>query len=154
MFFLFPDFLFPQPGAAQTVGAVCISQAKWCCCFPKPFYEQQHSQSLQLTLQFCCREAQTEEAFRKWEIDSYKDSDLFSLFDRVLFKILSVTLADVGEFDRYQEIILDRRTKYWSRKFTKMNTTLFTGLVCCSTIGRSTRIRLRKISLLISSKGM
>jgi uncharacterized protein (TIGR02687 family) len=54
----------------------------------------------------------------KWEIDSYKDSDLFSLFDEgIIQNMISNLLAGVGEFGRYQEIILDRRTKYWYKVY-------------------------------------
>ncbi len=67
---------------------------------------------------FVAEKLKLKKHLEKWEIDSYKGSDLFSLFDEGIIKnIISNLLVDVGEFDRYQEIILARRTKYWFKVY-------------------------------------
>ncbi|HEX3044884.1 MAG TPA: BREX-1 system phosphatase PglZ type A [Bacillota bacterium] len=70
------------------------------------------------------------EYFSQWELDSYLESDLFALFDEaIIHNILDKLLSDVGEFEKYQEIILGRRTKHW---FTEYENEYYTVYWSCS----------------------
>lgn len=54
----------------------------------------------------------------QWELDSYRECDLFSLFDEAIIQdILGNLLAGVGQFNNYIEIILERRNKHWFKVY-------------------------------------
>lgn len=56
--------------------------------------------------------------FEKWEMDSYKESDIFAIFDEgIIHNIIDKLISDVGEFEKYQEVILGRRTKHWFKEY-------------------------------------
>lgn len=54
----------------------------------------------------------------QWELDSYRECDLFSMFDEAIIQdILENLLAGVGQFNNYIEIILERRNKHWFKVY-------------------------------------
>lgn len=54
----------------------------------------------------------------QWEMDSYRECDLFALFDDAIIQdILGNLLAEVGQFNNYIEIILERRNKHWFKVY-------------------------------------
>jgi uncharacterized protein (TIGR02687 family) len=58
------------------------------------------------------------EYITKWDVDSYKDSDIFRLFDEgIIQNIINNLLDDIGEFDKYKETIMNRRTKHWFNEY-------------------------------------
>ncbi|ABB14281.1 BREX-1 system phosphatase PglZ type A [Carboxydothermus hydrogenoformans] len=70
------------------------------------------------------------EYITKWDVDSYKDSDIFRLFDEgIIQNILDNLLSDVGEFDRYKEIIMDRRSKHWFEDYENEYNALYWACV-------------------------
>ena len=73
---------------------------------------------------------------KQWELDSYRECDLFSLFDEAIIQdILGNLLAGVGQFNNYIEIILERRNKHWFKVY-ETNITPPTGRVFCWTSGK------------------
>jgi len=51
-----------------------------------------------------------------WHMDNYVVSDVFKIFDEAIIdKLIKNLISDAGEFDRYKDIILERRTKHWYR---------------------------------------
>lgn len=53
-----------------------------------------------------------------WEIENYIQCDTFKAFDTaIISKITQQLLLDIGEFDKYIDIILNRRTKHWFNTF-------------------------------------
>lgn len=86
--------------------------------FLNHFMSSSTVKAYRLLSNFVAEKLNLKKHLEKWEIDGYKDSDLFSLFDEgIIQNAISNLLADVGEFDRYQETILDRRTKYWYKVY-------------------------------------
>lgn len=86
--------------------------------FLNHFMSSSTVKAYRLLSNFVAEKLNLKKHLEKWEIDGYKDSDLFSLFDEgIIQNMISNLLADVGEFDRYQETILDRRTKYWYKVY-------------------------------------
>jgi len=66
----------------------------------------------------------------KWDVDTYKDSDIFRLFDEgIIQKILDNLLSDVGEFDKYKEIIKSRRTRHWFKDYENEYNALYWACV-------------------------
>lgn len=54
----------------------------------------------------------------KWDTDIYAKSDTFKYFDEAIInKLQDKLLQDIGEFDKYKELILNRRTKHWYNTF-------------------------------------
>jgi uncharacterized protein (TIGR02687 family) len=54
----------------------------------------------------------------KWEIEDYINCDTFKAFDEAIIKkIKEQLLSDIGEFERYRDIIQARRTKHWYNLF-------------------------------------
>jgi hypothetical protein len=50
----------------------------------------------------------------KWEIEDYINCDTFKAFDEAIIrKLKEQLLSDIGEFERYRDIIQARRTKHW-----------------------------------------
>lgn len=53
-----------------------------------------------------------------WEIEDYINCDTFKVFDEaVIRKLTEQLLSDIGEFERYRDIIQARRTKHWYNLF-------------------------------------
>lgn len=53
-----------------------------------------------------------------WEIENYIQCDTFKAFDEaIISKINQQLLIDIGEFDKYIDIIQNRRTKHWFNAF-------------------------------------
>lgn len=66
----------------------------------------------------------------KWDVDSYKDSDIFRLFDEgIIQNIIDSLLSDVGEFAKYKETIMSRRTKHWFKDFENEYNALYWACV-------------------------
>ena len=62
----------------------------------------------------------------QWEIDSYCESDIFARFDvGIIHHILDQLHSGVGEFERYMELILSRRTKHWYAEYENEYNTLY-----------------------------
>lgn len=58
------------------------------------------------------------EYLAQWELDSYRECDLFALFDEAIIQsILENLLAGVGQFKNYIDIILERRTRHWFKVY-------------------------------------
>ncbi|HOM02046.1 MAG TPA: BREX-1 system phosphatase PglZ type A [Acetivibrio sp.] len=54
----------------------------------------------------------------KWEIDDYINCDIFKAFDEeIIKKLKEQLLSDIGEFERYRDIVQARRTKHWYNFF-------------------------------------
>jgi uncharacterized protein (TIGR02687 family) len=54
----------------------------------------------------------------QWELESYQECDLFALFDEAIIRSITENLlAGVGQFDKYNEIILERRTRHWFKVY-------------------------------------
>ena len=54
----------------------------------------------------------------KWEIEDYINCDTFKAFDEAIIrKLKEQLLSDIGEFERYRDIIQARRTKHWYNFF-------------------------------------
>lgn len=50
----------------------------------------------------------------KWDIEKYINCDTFRVFDeKIISKLISNLLEDIGEFDKYRKIINGRRTSHW-----------------------------------------
>ena len=70
------------------------------------------------------------EYIAKWDVDSYKDSDVFRLFDEgIIQNILDNLLFDIGEFAKYQEIIMGRRAKHWFKEYENEYNALYWACV-------------------------
>lgn len=53
-----------------------------------------------------------------WEVEDYVACDTFKAFDEAIIKKLKEQLlSDIGEFERYRDIIQVRRTKHWYNLF-------------------------------------
>ncbi len=66
----------------------------------------------------------------KWDVDSYKDSDIFRLFDEgIIQNILDNLLDDIGEFAKYKETIMSRRTKHWFKEYENEYNALYWACV-------------------------
>ncbi len=49
-----------------------------------------------------------------WDIDKYIDCDTFKVFDwEIICNLIKNLLADIGEFNKYREIIKEREKSYW-----------------------------------------
>ena len=58
------------------------------------------------------------EYINKWEIEDYINCDTFKAFDEAIIKKLKEQLlSDIGDFERYRDIIQARRTKHWYNFF-------------------------------------
>lgn len=54
----------------------------------------------------------------KWDTDVYVQADTFKYFDEVIInKLQDKLFQDIGEFDSYKEMVLNRRTKHWYNTF-------------------------------------
>jgi len=54
------------------------------------------------------------EYIKNWEVEDYIRCDTFKVFDETIVKKLKEQLvADIGEFEKYRDIIQERRTKHW-----------------------------------------
>lgn len=54
----------------------------------------------------------------QWEPDSYRECDLFALFDEAIIQsIIENLLAGVGQFNKYIEVIKERRAKHWFKVY-------------------------------------
>lgn len=59
-----------------------------------------------------------QEYINKWEIEDYINCDTFKAFDEAIIrKLTEQLLSDIGEFERYKDIIQARRTKHWYNLF-------------------------------------
>jgi uncharacterized protein (TIGR02687 family) len=59
-----------------------------------------------------------QEYINKWEIEDYINCDTFKAFDEAIIrKLKEQLLSDIGEFERYRDIIQNRRTKHWYNFF-------------------------------------
>ncbi|WP_296970673.1 PglZ domain-containing protein, partial [Tepidanaerobacter sp. EBM-38] len=66
----------------------------------------------------------------KWHIDNYVVSDVFKIFDETIInKLIENLISDAGEFERYTDIILQRRTKHWYRKYENDYNCVYWALV-------------------------
>jgi len=53
-----------------------------------------------------------------WEIEDYINCDTFKSFDEAIInKLKEKLLSDIGEFEKYRDIIQTRRTKHWYNLF-------------------------------------
>lgn len=58
------------------------------------------------------------EYISNWEIENYIQCDTFKAFDEAIInKLNQQLLSNIGEFEKYKEIIQDRRTKHWFNSF-------------------------------------
>ena len=58
------------------------------------------------------------EYINKWEIEDYINCDTFKAFDEAIIRKLKEQLiSNIGEFERYRDIIQARRTKHWYNLF-------------------------------------
>jgi uncharacterized protein (TIGR02687 family) len=49
-----------------------------------------------------------------WEVEDYIECDTFKAFDEeIIEKLKEQLISDIGEFERYRDIIQTRRTKHW-----------------------------------------
>lgn len=54
----------------------------------------------------------------KWDIDKYANCDAFRCFDAAIInKLKEKLLLDIGEFQKYKDMVLKRRTKHWYNTF-------------------------------------
>jgi len=59
-----------------------------------------------------------QEYINKWEIEDYINCDTFKAFDEAIIrKLKEQLLSDIGEFERYRDVIQARRTKHWYNLF-------------------------------------
>lgn len=66
----------------------------------------------------------------KWHIDNYVVSDVFKIFDETIInKLIENLISDAGEFEKYTDIILQRRTKHWYRKYENDYNCVYWALV-------------------------
>lgn len=66
------------------------------------------------------------EYVKEWDWDKYINCDTFRYFDEVIIKKLNEQLLlDIGEFDKYKEIVLNRRTKHWYDNFKHEYTCIY-----------------------------
>mgnify|MGYP000916101665 CR=1 FL=1 len=50
----------------------------------------------------------------KWEVEDYIRCDTFKAFDEAIIeKLCEQLVSDIGEFEKYRDIIQERRTKHW-----------------------------------------
>ena len=60
------------------------------------------------------------------DLDQFINCDTLRAFDKeIINKLTSILLEDVGEFDKYRDIINKRRTSHWFENY-KMNTSPYT----------------------------
>lgn len=53
-----------------------------------------------------------------WEVEDYIECDTFKTFDEeIIEKLKEQLISDIGEFERYRDIIQDSRTKHWYDMF-------------------------------------
>lgn len=53
-----------------------------------------------------------------WEMEDYINCDTFKAFDEAIIrKLKEQLLSDIGEFERYRDVIQNRRTKHWYNFF-------------------------------------
>lgn len=66
----------------------------------------------------------------QWELDDYRECDLFALFDQAIIQdILGNLLSGAGQFDKYIEIILERRNKHWFKVYENEYNTAYWACV-------------------------
>lgn len=54
------------------------------------------------------------EYVEKWEVEDYIRCDTFKAFDEAIIEKLKEQLvSDIGEFDKYRDIVQERRTNHW-----------------------------------------
>lgn len=71
-----------------------------------------------------------ESYIKEWDVDSYKDSDVFCLFDECIIQnIIENLLSDTGEFPRYKDIIMGRRNKHWFDEYENEYSALYWACV-------------------------
>ncbi|WP_406541649.1 hypothetical protein [Clostridium ljungdahlii] len=55
---------------------------------------------------------------KEWDIDNYIKCDVFKAFDKaIISKLVEQLLDDIGEYDKYTEIISARRTTHFFNDF-------------------------------------
>jgi uncharacterized protein (TIGR02687 family) len=82
--------------------------------------------SYRLLAEKVAKRLKLDEYLSKWELESYRESDLFAQFDQAIIQnILDNLLADVGEFVRYRDLVLSRRTKHWYPVYQNEYTALY-----------------------------
>ena len=70
------------------------------------------------------------DCLKKWEIDNYKDSDIFSAFDEtIIHAVMDNILSDAGDFENYKATVLDRRSKHWFKKYQNEYNALYWACV-------------------------
>jgi uncharacterized protein (TIGR02687 family) len=63
-------------------------------------------------------ELKVREYIDNWEVEDYIGCDTFKAFDEAIIeKLKEQLISDIGEFERYRDIIQDRRTKHWYNLF-------------------------------------
>lgn len=55
---------------------------------------------------------------KKWDIDNYIKCDTFKIFDKaVIKKLVNQLINDIEEYDKYLQMVLNRRTLHWFKNF-------------------------------------
>lgn len=62
----------------------------------------------------------------QWDMDSYMACDTFKAFDEAIMeKLKKALLENIGEFDRYKNVIGNRRRSFWFKRFSKHYETIY-----------------------------
>jgi uncharacterized protein (TIGR02687 family) len=65
----------------------------------------------------------------KWDLDQFINCDTLRAFDiEIINKLTSILLEDVGEFDKYRDIINKRRTSHWFENYKNEYESLYYAL--------------------------
>ncbi|NLO82913.1 MAG: BREX-1 system phosphatase PglZ type A [Clostridiales bacterium] len=55
-----------------------------------------------------------QEHIKRWEVEDYIECDIFGAFDEAIIeKLKEQLISDIGEFEKYRDIIQARRTRHW-----------------------------------------
>lgn len=72
------------------------------------------------------KEVDFQSSLDKWHIEDYIECDTFEIMDKkITSKLIDSLLAEADEFDKYKEIIKERRTKHWYNYFTEIYEAIF-----------------------------
>lgn len=79
---------------------------------------RQYAKSYNLLSKTIEEKLKAEDYIQNWDIEKYTNCDAFRYFDTAIInKIKEQLLLDIGEFPKYKDIILKRRTKHWYNSF-------------------------------------
>ena len=88
-----------------------------------------HAKSYDNLSREIAQEINLKEYIFNWKVGNYLDCDSFEDFDLAIIDRLKANLLDdLDEFDRYQEIIIARRTKHWYEKFEEVYEAIYQAI--------------------------